>query len=162
MQTIRGNPDKFDCELAGRIIRVHLTQRLEYLNLGPIHAFILFRKRNIFFNVVNFHGYVTSKKGNRSKIELLEKLKGPKALSKRRKNILGGNFNFVEHDRDRKSGGAEELRKEKPIKDTFLSYSGEYNLYVRINGQMKFTRALLMFRRHMLRKTWRSMKTLRS
>ena len=87
---------------------------------------------NTFFNAVNFHGYVSSKKGNRSKIELLEKLKGAKGLSKRRKNILGGNFNFVENDLDRKPGREEQIRKEKMIKETFLSYSGDFKLFVRI------------------------------
>ena len=78
------------------------------------------------FNAVNFHGYQTSKKGNRSKIELLEKLNSQRGLSKRRKNILGGNFNFVEEDSEDDSG-----RKERPIKKSFVKISSDYKLFVR-------------------------------
>jgi hypothetical protein len=117
--------------------------------------------RNIFFNAVNFHGYVLSKKGNRSKIELLEKLKGAKGLSKRRKNILGGNFNFVENDRDRKLGGEEQIRKEKMIKETFLSYSGDFKLFVRMD--MLCVRIILVLsRRHLLLRIRRNMMRLGS
>ena len=113
---------------------------------------------NIFFNAVNFHGYVASKKGNRSKIELLENLKGAKGLSKRRKNILGGNFNFVENDLDRKLGGEEQIRKEKMIKETFLSYSGDFKLFVRINILL-FLRRILSSRRHLVLRIRRNMRS---
>ena len=35
----------------------------------------------------------------RRRIDLLDKLRTGKGLSKKRKNIIGGNFNVVEHDR---------------------------------------------------------------
>ena len=105
---------------------------------------------------------LSSKKGSRSKIELLEKLKGPKGLSKRRKNILGGNFNFVENERDRKVGGEEQVRKEKMIKETFLSYSGEYKLYVRTLINLYYEKKVLMCRRRMLLRTKGNMKSLKT
>ena len=114
---------------------------------------------NIFFNAVNFHGYVSSKKGNRSKIELLEKLKGAKGLSKRRKNILGGNFNFVENDLDRKLGGEDQIRKEKMIKETFLSYSGDFQLFVRMNIFVFGRIILVSFRRHLVLRIRRDMRS---
>jgi hypothetical protein len=117
-----------------------------------------FRVSNTLFNAVNFHGYIASKKGNRSKIELLEKLKGAKGLSKRRKNILGGNFNFVENELDRKLGGEEQIRKEKMIKETFLSYSGDFKLFVRINIFV-FVRRILSSRRHLVLRIRRYMRS---
>ena len=41
-----------------------------------------FRESGLSFNVVCYHGYTDRQKGNRSKIELLEKLRGAKGLSK--------------------------------------------------------------------------------
>ena len=53
-QTVRGNPEKFDSELPGRIIKLNLAWRETKAN----------------FNALNFHGFSFGKKGNRSKIEL--------------------------------------------------------------------------------------------
>ena len=56
----------------------------------------------------------------RSKIELMENLRGKKGLTKRKTNILGGNFNFVENPYDRKLGGDENLAKKKILENIFL------------------------------------------
>ena len=53
------------------------------------------------FTIINFHGYEFGKKGSRSKIELMENINTKKGLTKKRKNILGGNFNFIENVKDR-------------------------------------------------------------
>ena len=81
--------------------------------------------------MVSFHGYIASKKINRRRIELLEKLKGLKGLSRKKKNILGGNFNFVDNDKDRKSWASEVIKKEKHVKDKFLAICKEFKIYVR-------------------------------
>ena len=91
---MKGNTEKSESELAGRIIKVNLAWRENKSN----------------FNVVNFHGYSFGKKGNRSKIELLELLRKRQGLARKKRNILGGNFSFVEHIKDRtetrRSGGS--------------------------------------------------------
>ena len=56
----------------------------------------------------------------RSKIELMENLRGKKGLTKRKTNILGGNSNFVENPYDRKLGGDENLVKKKILENIFL------------------------------------------
>ena len=92
----------------------------------------MFRFGKTSFSVVNFHGYAFGKKGMRSKIELMENLRGKKGLSKRKTNILGGNFNFVEHPRDRKIGGEETFAKEKNIRDYFSILSTNFSIQVNI------------------------------
>ena len=91
----------------------------------------MFRKTGVTLNVVNLHGYLASKKGNRRRVELLEKLKGVKGLNRKKKNILGGNFNFVDNDKDRKSWAAEVINKEKPVKDKFVPICRDFKIYVR-------------------------------
>ena len=82
------------------------------------------------FTVINFHGYGFGKKGNRSKIELMENLLDRKGLTKKRKNILGGNFNFIENVDDRKNGGEETWNKEKSVREYFLGIRKEYDIQV--------------------------------
>ena len=50
----------------------------------------------------------------------MENLRGKKGLTKRKTNILGGNFNFVENPYDRKLGGDENLAKKKILENIFL------------------------------------------
>ena len=50
----------------------------------------------------------------------MENLRGKKGLTKRKTNILGGNFNFVENPYDRKLGGDENLVKKKILENIFL------------------------------------------
>ena len=84
------------------------------------------------FNVVNFHGYSFGKKGNRSKIELLELLRERKGLTKKKRNILGGNFNFVEQIQDRKREGAEEaFSREQQVRDFFVNLSRNFRIKVK-------------------------------
>ena len=66
----------------------------------------------------------------RSKIELMENLRGKKGLTKRKTNILGGNFNFVEYPYDRKLGGDENFVKEKDIREYFSVLSTNFSLHV--------------------------------
>ena len=73
---------------------------------------------------------VLEKKGMRSKIELMENLRGKKGLTKRKTNILGGNFNFVENPYDRKLGGDENFVKEKNIREYFSVLSTNFSLHV--------------------------------
>ena len=118
-QTVRGNSEKFDSELPGRIIKINLTWRDTKVN----------------FNVVNFHGFSFGKKGNRSKIELLELLRERNGLDRKKKNILGGNFNFVEQIQDRKREGAEEaFNREQQVRDFFVNLSKKFKIQVRIEG----------------------------
>merc|ERR1712223_645970 len=84
-------PEKLDVDMEGRLARIALSLRREETT----------------FNVVTFHGYASSKKGNRRRIDLLDKLRTGKGLSKKRKNLIGGNFNVVENDRDRASWASE-------------------------------------------------------
>ena len=113
--TVKGNPEKFESELAGRIIKLHLTWRATRTS----------------FSVVNFHGYSFGKKGNRSKIELLELLRERKGLSRKKQNILGGNFNFVEQIQDRKREGAEEaFHREQQVRDFFINLSKNFQIKV--------------------------------
>ena len=93
--------------------------------------------RNIYC-VVNFHGYGFGKKGIRSKIELLENLRDRKGLNKKKANILAGNFNFVEHKHDRKSGTEEAWSKEKNIRDLHSVLTKNFSLYVRFSFINKF------------------------
>ena len=76
---------------------------------------------------------VLEKKGMRSKIELMENLRGKKGLTKRKTNILGGNFNFVENPYDRKLGGDENFVKEKNIREYFSVLSTNFSLHVSNN-----------------------------
>ena len=104
LQSIKGSTDKFDVEIPGRIIRIHLTRRLTRES----------------YCVLNFHGYGFGKKGVRSKIELMENLREKKGLSKKKGNIFGGNFNFVEYKQDRKAGDRDDFwSKERNIRDFF-------------------------------------------
>ena len=66
----------------------------------------------------------------RSKIELMENLRGKKGLTKRKTNILGGNFNFVENPYDTKLGGDENFVKEKNIREYFSVLSTNFLLHV--------------------------------
>ena len=66
----------------------------------------------------------------RSKIELMENLRGKKGLTKRKTNILGGNSNFVENPYDRKLGGDENFVKEKNIREYFSVLSTNFSLHV--------------------------------
>ena len=93
--------------------------------------------RNIYC-VVNFHGYGFGKKGIRSKIELLENLRDKKGLNKKKANILAGNFNFVEHKQDRKSGTEEAWSKEKNIRDLHSVLTKNFSLYVRFSFTNNF------------------------
>ena len=79
---------------------------------------------------MNFYGYMSSKKGNKRRIDLVEKLKGLKGMNRKKKNILAGNFNIVDNDRDRNSGAGEVIRKEKPVKDKFVAICREFDIYV--------------------------------
>ena len=88
--------------------------------------------------MVNFHGYGFGKKGIRSKIELLENLRDKKGLNKKKANILAGNFNFVEHKHDRKSGTEEAWSKEKNIRDLHSVLTKNFSLYVRFPFVNKF------------------------
>ena len=88
--------------------------------------------------MVNFHGYGFGKKGIRSKIELLENLRDRKGLNKKKANILAGNFNFVEHKQDRKSGTEEAWSKEKNIRDLHSVLTKNFSLYVRFPFVNKF------------------------
>ena len=83
--------------------------------------------------MVNFHGFSFGKKGNRSKIELLELLRERNGLDRKKKNILGGNFNFVEERQDRKREGSEEaFNREQQVRDFFVSLSKKFKIKVRI------------------------------
>ena len=115
-KSIRGAADKFDVEIPGRIIRVQLTWRRTREN----------------YNVINFHGYGFGKKGVRSKIELMDNLRERKGLSKKKGNIFGGNFNFVEHKQDRKTGDSRDdfWSKERNIRDFFSVLKKNFSLFV--------------------------------
>ena len=115
MQSVKGSTDRFDVEIPGRIIRVHLTWRLTRES----------------YCVVNFHGYGFGKKGVRSKIELMENLRERKGLSKKKGNIFGGNFNFVEYKQDRKTGDRDDFwSKERNIRDFFSILKKNFSLFV--------------------------------
>ena len=79
---------------------------------------------------MSFHGYMASKKGNRRRVELLGRLGGNRGLSKKKKNILGGNFNFVEQEQDRKPWARDTFIKEKPLREKFATISKDFNLLV--------------------------------
>ena len=116
LQSIKGSTDKFDVEIPGRTIRVHLTWRLTRES----------------YCVLNFHGYGFGKKGVRSKIELMENLREKKGLSKKKGNIFGGNFNFVEYKQDRKAGDRDDFwSKERNIRDFFSVLKKNFSLFVR-------------------------------
>ena len=102
--------------MPGRIIRVNLTWRRTREN----------------YSVINFHGYGFGKKGVRSKIELMDNLRERKGLSKKKGNIFGGNFNFVEHKQDRKTGDRDDFwSKERNIRDFFSVLRKNFSLFVR-------------------------------
>lgn len=90
--TVRGNNEKFDSELAGRIVKINLA----------------WRETKASFNVVNFHGFSFGKKGNRSKIELLELLRERNGLDKRRKIFLEEILTLSNKDR---IGSERDLRR---------------------------------------------------
>ena len=102
--------------MAGRILRLSLA----------------WREGKASFTLVNFHGYSFGKKGNRSKMELLELLRERKGLARKKKNnILGGNFNFVENIQDRRRDGAEEaFNREQQVRDFFLNMSKNFRIKV--------------------------------
>ena len=112
---MKGNSEKSESELAGRIVRLNLT----------------WREGKAGFTVLNFHGYSFGKKGNRSKMELLELLRERKGLARKKRNILGGNFNFVENIQDRRRDGAEEaFNREQQVRDFFLNMSKNFRIKV--------------------------------
>ena len=81
---------------------------------------------------MNFHGYGFGKKGVRSKIELMENLREKKGLNKKKANIFGGNFNFVEYKQDRKAGDRDDFwSKERNIRDFFSVLKKNFSLFVR-------------------------------
>ena len=54
-------------------------------------------------------------------------------LDRKKRNILGGNFNFVEQIQDRKREGAEEaFNREQQVRDFFVNLSKKFKLKVRI------------------------------
>ena len=131
-QTVRGNNEKFDSELPGRIIKINLAWREAKAN----------------FNVVNFHGFSFGKKGNRSKIELLELLRERNGLDRKKRNILGGNFNFVEQRQDRKREGSEEaFNREQQVRDFFVNLSKKYKIKVRIEMTRNIFHRVILYRR---------------
>ena len=107
--------ERFEAEVPGRILRTQLFWRFGRTT----------------YNIVNFHGYGFGKKGSRSKIELMENLRGKKGLSRKRQNILGGNFNFVQFQEDRKNAAEESFTKDKSVRDFFSVLSKNFSLYVR-------------------------------
>ena len=118
---MKGNVEKFEVEIPGRVMRTQLY----------------WRHTKTSFNLVNFHGYGFGKKGSRSKIDLMENLRGKKGLSKKKPNILGGNFNFVEFQADRKNSSEDSFAKDKSVRDFFVVLSKNFNLYVRRNLRFK-------------------------
>jgi len=111
-KTIIGNTEKIDVEIQGRVIRIFLSWR--YMNKD--------------FTIINFHGYEFGKKGSRSKIELMENINTKKGLTKKRKNILGGNFNFIENVKDRATGGEESWNRDKTVRDFFMDIKNYYDI----------------------------------
>lgn len=82
---MRGNSEKAESELEGRLLRVHLTVKYYHYRIVLLCLCLIcccYRESGLSFNVVCYHGYTDRQKGNRSKIELLEKLRGAKGLSK--------------------------------------------------------------------------------
>ena len=65
-------------------------------------------------------------------MELLELLRERKGLARKKKNnILGGNFNFVENIQDRRRDGAEEaFNREQQVRDFFLNMSKNFRIKV--------------------------------
>ena len=52
-------------------------------------------------------------------------------LDRKKKNILGGNFNFVEQIEDRKREGAEDaFNREQQVRDFFVNLSKKYKIKV--------------------------------
>ena len=52
-------------------------------------------------------------------------------LDRKKKNILGGNFNFVEQREDRKREGAEDaFNREQQVRDFFVNLSKKFNIKV--------------------------------
>ena len=52
-------------------------------------------------------------------------------LDRKKKNILGGNFNFVEQRQDRKREGAEEaFNREQQVRDFFVNLSKKFKIKV--------------------------------
>ena len=60
----------------------------------------------------------------------MENLREKKGLSKKKGNIFGGNFNFVEHKQDRKSGAEDAWIKERNIRDFFSVLTKNFSLFV--------------------------------
>ena len=132
LQSVKGSTDRFDVEIPGRIIRVHLTWRVSRES----------------YCVVNFHGYGFGKKGVRSKIELMENLRERKGLSRKKGNIFGGNFNFVEFKQDRKTGDSRDdfWTKERNIRDFFSVLKKNFSLFVRILISKAQTISIMLYR----------------
>ena len=52
-------------------------------------------------------------------------------MDRKKKNILGGNFNFVEQIQDRKREGAEEaFNREQQVRDFFVNLSKKFKIKV--------------------------------
>ena len=74
---MKGNPEKLDVDMEGRLARVVLSLRLRMILMIFMivmiaiirnHDYVfLCRREEATFNVVTFHGYASSKKGNRWK-----------------------------------------------------------------------------------------------
>ena len=80
---MKGNPEKLDVDMEGRLARIVLSLRLMMIlmilmifmiviirNHDYVFDFVfvfLCRREEATFNVVTFHGYASSKKGNRWK-----------------------------------------------------------------------------------------------
>ena len=63
---------------------------------------------------------------------MMENLREKKGLSKKKGNIFGGNFNFVEYKQDRKAGDRDDFWiKEKNIRDFFSVLKKNFSLFVR-------------------------------
>ena len=72
---MKGNPDKLDVDMEGRLARIVLSLRLMMILMILMifmiviiwnHDYVfLCRREEATFNVVTFHGYASSKKGNR-------------------------------------------------------------------------------------------------
>ena len=75
---MKGNPEKLDVDMEGRLARIVLSLRLRMILMifmivmiviiwNHDYVFVLFlcRREEATFNVVTFHGYASSKKGNR-------------------------------------------------------------------------------------------------
>ena len=63
---------------------------------------------------------------------MMENLREKKGLSKKKGNIFGGNFNFVEYKQDRKAGDRDDFwSKERNIRDFFSVLKKNFSLFVR-------------------------------